>query len=404
MIKVYWGVLGQGKTYNANKENIIANLITGDKKIITNVPLVIDKLETYIRKTRPAFIAEEEVYVLSEEQLEEFWRYRWKGNEVLKIDCRDNQEDMLPTCYVIDEGWQVLSARKAGSVNDEIDFFLRHSRRFGFDVIWITHHPSDVPKIVRGLVEQWAFCQNHKFRAAFTVFKRPARFEVQVFRDASPPMGAVPMEMTFPTLNVEIANTYKTQASKGVEGRGTQADKNRKVKGISLMWIPAVILGVTILGWVGCKKTFNYALSKAMPIKQRKNEPKTENSGTNASPKELERKTDEKQTLQAEPVAVVQNKVATSQPEEEELFMTGFMQMPDGEYMLLLSDGDVIKTPSRRVLAIGDRGAIVDGKLIKFDNSQKASPTIRERAERSGKNFYLGMPAQTVPTPQNSQK
>jgi len=402
MIKVYWGVLGHCKTYNANKENIIANLISGDKKIITNVPLVIEKLEAYVRKTRPAFIAEEEVFVLSEEQLEEFWRYRWKGNEVEKIDCRDNQEDMVPTCYVIDEGWQVLSARKAGSVNDEIDFFLRHSRRFGFDVIWITHHPSDVPKIVRGLVEQWAFCQNHKFRAAFTVFKRPARFEVQVFRDASPPMGAVPMEMTFPTLNVEIANTYKTQASKGVEGKGTQADKNRKVKGISLMWIPGLILGITILGWMGCKKTFNYALSKAMPIKQQKNEPKTENSATPGQPAVVgERKNLEHNVELLKSEAP---KVVTSQPEEEELFMTGFMQMPDGEYMLLLSDGDVIKTPSRRVLAIGDRGAIVDGKLIKFDNSQKASPRIRERAERSGKNFYLGMPAQSVPTPQNSQK
>jgi len=382
MIKVYWGQPGQGKSYNAHKDAIIENLKSGEKRVITNLAVNIPELEKHIRKTRPAFILENEVKILTDEELGRWWAYKFKGDECItwNPELASEQYDLVPTVYVIDEGWQVASARKAGSVDSELEFFLRHHRRFGFDVVWITHHPSDVPKIIRNLVEQWESCQNHKYRAAMTVFKRPARFEVQVHRDASPGQGAVPMELTFPNLIPEIANTYNTQSSKGVTG--TQADKNRKVKGISLMWIPVTAVLVCVLGWVGCTKTFNAAMKKVIPQKAQGATVKTAMEAPQGKPVEVQgevRTAEPKQEPRTEQKPA-ETKEEKKPEDEEKLEVTGYFQLPDGEYMLCLSDGDVIKTPNKRVLAIGENGAIVDGKLARFqkrkltENKNRAIP------------------------------
>jgi len=433
MIRLFWGPMGEGKSYNTFFE-VVQNLRSAERMpVVTNLPIVWDKLEKLINETDPSFVLEDWVRKIGYEESKQFYTYtvdgqldwQWQIESQLVVDRDGKRYDMdsvkcnvqrdgrwvvqmlgdlkgdefqffleekglkrfrepappiPPTMYVLDEFWAVADARSLKRVEGDLDFFVRQHRKNGCECIIMTQHPSDVPKAIRNLIGEFVACVNHKHKKLFTVFKRPPVFQLTTFTKASPGPGSVPLEKKFRKLDLKIANAYKTQAGIGISGAGA-ADTKKKVKGFSLIWLPVlavIMIAMVMIGMRATTKALAHAADKKLgltrpvasvpvpaevraPAGEKPQEVLTESQGTPDAGTDPERPAPKKRRKERE---------KEETPEEwpqKNVYVTGWIQFPTtGEYRICFSDGEEIHTPDHRLQAIGERGVIVNNKLVKF--------------------------------------
>jgi len=295
-VVMYLGLPGDGKSLSGVKR-LVKELVETKRHIITNLPLEMGELKSYMVKNHGAdFDCETRVVHLEQKQVRKFWlrrangaclldipeeqygrnqtpdlttTYGWKQAEPGGFAIRpDLAEVFLPdiqeylkrgelergtaegVLYIIDEAQNFWPSRSYQTTPKGLMFYLSQHRHLGDDCVFITQKETQVEKVVRNLVAQyWVFRnlgnrQRMGFRLPGGMFSY-ARF-------AEPPGGVGALyEATgvFRLDAVGLGQCYRTADGVGVGGPTMTADTKQKKDGKH--WSIGVAIIVAILLLIG---------------------------------------------------------------------------------------------------------------------------------------------------------
>jgi len=287
-VSLYMGLPGDGKSMSGMRK-VVAHLVETDRDVVTNLPIEIGELQTYLREVYHKEIdCAARVVLLEQEQVRKFWLVRGRGWRLIDLDddswgknqfpslqkvyrwvpatgesaereglerksladverlCErgeveqgDLGKENLGCLYVIDECQNFWPARSYQTTPKGLLFYLSQHRHSGDDCIFITQKEAQVEKVVRNLVlEFWVFRNLGQRRRMG--FKLPGMFGYACF-DVPPSMqGAQYVSVgTFKMDTKGLAQCYRTADGVGVGGPSMKADTQTKRSGIP--WQFAII-------------------------------------------------------------------------------------------------------------------------------------------------------------------
>jgi hypothetical protein len=375
-------------------------LLTGNRLVVTNVPLKPERLNEYLQekvpdrnipllgeKTRLVLLdnndqarvlyreyskryyeetdpdLRELIYFEYEERIKkeaiteearEFWKYR-------SLPGRRFDDD-TGALIVLDELHIHFNARKWMQTGEACLHYLSQHRKLGDDVVCITQALGNVDKQFRSVAEDFTMIINESKRK-LGPFKGRNRFvRASYYKE---PQGSrdTPFERAAFQLDAKgVASCYDTAAGVGVHGN--KADMNKKPKGIPIMvMLPAAVIAVALIAgvipWALGKVTGAY-IAPPVEVTERTSHPRVANLEVSRLPEVAasEPKTD--------PIPLPG--IQTVQPVENPLYVAGItiLNRPGelGRFSIKLSDGRTIT----------EKDGIVKGitrKRVKLSNGQE---------------------------------
>lgn len=382
------GKPGAGKTLYA-VGLIIRELLTGNRIVVTNVPLKTERLNEYLQEKAPdrsipllgpdsrlivlddneparelyreyskRYYEEpnpelrESIFLQYEERIKkeavteqarEFWKFR-------SLPGRRFDDD-TGALIVLDELHIHFNARKWMATGDACLHYLSQHRKLGDDVVCITQALGNVDKQFRSVAEDFTMIINESKRK-LGPFKGRNRFVRASYYKEPQGNRDQPFERASFQLDAAgVASCYDTAAGVGVHGN--KADTKVKAKGIPIMVVlPAAIALVAIVAGLG-----PWALGRATgayiaPHAESRNETtgrakvlKVENE----LPPELN-----KEVSSSDPVPIPGFESMT--PIETPLYVSGItiLNRPGelGRFSIMLSDGRTINESDGVVLSV----------------------------------------------------
>lgn len=273
-IHVVLGKPGSGKSLYATGK-LIQELANGTRNVVTNLPLRMPALNEYLQKRYPDrdCRALQRVRRLRDEEIRHFWRFRAVEDEPLEYlfhvateankDRRKQMEDairewsekpILPkegdpgVAYFLDEAQIAFNAREWAALGKACLFYLSQHRKLG-DVVWpITQAPGNLDKQFRSVAEDFSVLRN-EYTAKFGPFRGRGRFVRKSYWSEPQGKGSEPYESATFTLDTKgIAACYDT--AQGIGVHGTQADIGRRAKGIPILWVIPMMIGIASLAGI----------------------------------------------------------------------------------------------------------------------------------------------------------
>lgn len=239
---------------------VIEELRSTNRPIITNFPLLKDKLAEYMDKEygESFDILTRVILLETKSDLSNFYRVR-KENKDGTLHFLDTEEDSKGkpvsydidgaqdggVYYLLDEVHIVFGARDWQDMGRAILFYASQHRKLGDDVILISQVPKNVDSQFRGIAQDFSVLRNHGMEK-FLIFKQPSMFARHTYMNM--PTGANSgdsLEQSYFKLNLDQANCYETARGVGLGPKdGATADKGKdRRKGLHIFWvIPIMIL------------------------------------------------------------------------------------------------------------------------------------------------------------------
>lgn len=273
-VQFVFGKPGGGKSLFAFRR-IINELRHGKRPIVTNLPVLPDKLNEYLQETFPNETVDVlgRVRLITTQQLGQWWRYRgrpagsddslrqWvdlppptttrKTRGPAKMaepdpeaeDDTDGATDFStspgPVLYVLDEIHIRFNARSWQATGAAALFYLSQHRKLGDDVVMISQTPAQVDKQLRSLSQEWIHVTNLGKLKTALFWTLPRRMLWRSYA-ALPGPGEPIMETGI--LKPESpgwADCYETAAGNSILGQ-TGADKADRTKG------PSIVIGIVL--------------------------------------------------------------------------------------------------------------------------------------------------------------
>lgn len=263
-----FGKPGGGKSLLAF-HRILHELRFGKRTVITNVPILPDKLAEFLQTSYPNESVDvlRRLRLIEAEQLGQWFRYRgrmptddgslgrWvdlppphcqekiKGkptDEATPDGATDFSLSPGPVFYTLDEIHIRFNARSWQSTGPGALYYLSQHRKLGDDVLLISQTPAQVDKQLRSLSQEWIHVTNLGKMRTGLFWTLPRRMLWRSY--ASLPTPGEPIMMTG-ILKAESpgwADCYETASGVGMAGT-SGADKADRQKG------PSVFLGAILL-------------------------------------------------------------------------------------------------------------------------------------------------------------
>jgi len=249
------GKPGGGKSMYSVKL-ILEELIHGSRWIVTNVPLLLPALNTYLQENYPKQSIDlfARIRVIDDDMAAKFWTWRpkddgtWARIEVLTK--KDWEEGKRPSyshiedrgvAYFIDEIHNFFNARAWMETGRDVLFYLSQHRKLGDTVVWITQAIANVDKQFRSVTQDYTYLRNLK-KESMGIFRLPSIF---VRKTYGSPATDTSQPMETGTFKLDVAGLgalYDTAAGVGIHGRG--ADTSEKRGGLP-WWV--FLVGVPLL-------------------------------------------------------------------------------------------------------------------------------------------------------------
>lgn len=249
---------------------LVAEIRATNRKIITNFPVLLDELNTYLHKEygEGFDILDRFVLIESKEEIRNFFRIRKQDkdgpvylDEELDQKGRQVAYDIAGAqtggvYYLLDEVHIVFGARDWMSVGRAVMFYATQHRKLGDDVIMVSQVPKQVDSQFRNLAQDFTVLRNHGMEKFF-FFKQPGYFTRNTFLNMpTNDKTKDAMETSVFKLDIAQADCYETERGVGLEKvEGQTADKHTdKRKGLPF-WLLFVGLAVIIavIFWVPVK-------------------------------------------------------------------------------------------------------------------------------------------------------
>ena len=294
-VSLYLGLPGDGKSMSGVRK-VVAVLTGGNRYVITNLPLELGELQSYLCKEYGNdFSCMRRVVLLQESQVRKYWLvrgegwrlldiseeqygrgcfpslqkvYRWVGfvgdaergpieqmseREVSDlvargmVECGDLGKEKLGAVYIIDECQNFWPARSFQSTPKGLPFYLTQHRHVGDDCIFITQKEAQVEKVVRNLVSEfWVFKRVGVRRRLG--FRLPDVFGYSCFSESPSAPGAIYQSLGSFRMDVDgLSKCYRTADGVGVGGPTMEADTKHKPSGLSWKWAVAGLLMITLV-------------------------------------------------------------------------------------------------------------------------------------------------------------
>ncbi|HEV2692430.1 MAG TPA: zonular occludens toxin domain-containing protein [Verrucomicrobiae bacterium] len=247
---------------------VIDELVHGDRCIVTNLPLRLDRLNEYLQQEYPERFAKmftgpdgqilhitDRVVLFNEDDLSRFFTIRSNGVRIESISNEDWKKGVRPDysvvkdwgiLYVLDEVHIGFNARAWAATGSEVIYYLSQHRKVGDDVVAITQHIANVDKQFRSVAQDFTYIKNlSKQRAGF--FRLPGIFTRNTYAQPATDTSKPQETGTF-TLDMSgLASCYDTAKGVGIHGRAG-ADTAARKKGFHWAWGVAIIIGL-VLFW-----------------------------------------------------------------------------------------------------------------------------------------------------------
>jgi len=301
-VSLYLGLPGDGKSMSGVRK-LVAVLSGGRRTVVTNLPIEVGELETYLRQEYGKdFDCRSRLVLLSQEQVRKFWLVRGDGWRLIDIEeksyglnefpslqtvyrwlpsSRAKRQPLeslfsvqveqlissgdvetgdagtlgLSSLYVIDEAQNFWPARSFQTTPKGLLFYLSQHRHAGDECVFITQKEAQVEKTVRNLVLEFWVYRNLGQRRRMG-FKLPGLFGYACYDQPPSTQGAQFIGCgTFKMDTAGLANCYRTADGVGVGGPSMVADVGRRRSGLNWKWIAvpiAIIIGLAYLvpGWI----------------------------------------------------------------------------------------------------------------------------------------------------------
>lgn len=302
MIQFLTGKPGDGKSLFATRQ-ILEDLINTDRFIVTNIPLVPEKVQEYVSARREGFNFDDRVKVIPDAEVYEFYRHRSGGLVLPWSPDRDAGQDgtkrltrpdftdvmkknfmrisevpaaQIPVSYYIDETHNFFSARDWATNGRGTLYYASQHRHLHDEIILITQVMENVEKQLRGLASETHIIRNQLRRRVGPFRLRPI-FRVKSYYGVPQGFNATAYaESSFELDPAKVASCYKTTGALGV----FQKPEDKKNKGRFPWWMAIVFAAVGIAalmsvvfvipGWIARRATDKFkpahdAVSKGAP-------------------------------------------------------------------------------------------------------------------------------------------
>ncbi|WP_309386362.1 zonular occludens toxin domain-containing protein [Cerasicoccus frondis] len=282
MIKLLTGKPRNGKGLRAIKI-ICDTLLETDNYVVTNLPVRITNLQDYvIAKGRPEINVEKRVIELTNDYLNtvipdykeskrlyclrHFFLHRAPGvvlplwGEDEEIDWQEHMEHAewwRPVTFVIDELHKIYPSRNFKLFSQRIEEYFAEHGHFN-DTVWlISQNVDQVDKHCRSLPQEFIVVRNYA-KEKHSFFRGPRLFRQYTYlqRPTGGPQDKSVHELTF-RLDKLQAECYHTSR------QGGDADKEEKVKGISVYWVIPVGI-IVLLAVLSVPKLFGFLMDKVL--------------------------------------------------------------------------------------------------------------------------------------------
>jgi hypothetical protein len=354
------GKPGGGKSLYAVRL-CLDELLYGSRCIVTNLPLKLDELNSYLQVQFPdKSINLFERIILLDDATEtgRFWTVR-PGRPVISVLSkveweRGGKPDYGAVhdggvFYVIDEVHNFFNARAWMETGRDVLFYLSQHRKLGDTLIAVTQHVGNVDKQFRSLTQDYTYLRNLT-KERMGLFRLPARFIRKTYLQPATDT-ATAMESGSFSLDVSgLARCYDTAA--GVSIHGKAADRGERHKGLHWAWavvgVPvAILLFLHFVPKVIGKVTEPPRLSPVVVpgVARVSPSPSSQPLPVKASP-----------PVSAGPSVPV----SASVPATNAIKVTGRV-FTGRAWHVLLSDGRTVKLGDGHLTVIGDDFAVVDG-------------------------------------------
>jgi len=414
------GKPGGGKGLVAMEE-IVKELVNGERPIITNLPVQIEPwircirrggktkrkpeigLRNYLIQTHGSdFNVKERVFLLDDEtQTKEFYLWRKNGHGLacaqwthkqgqdgkVKLDAFDTElASKGGVFYVIDECWKFFNARDWQNTGPGVLFYSAQHRKLGDTLLLVTQHSKQVESQMRMVAQDFWVVRNHS-KLKLGPFRQPSMFMVSTFE--SLPTGGntqEPMSRRVFRLDKEgLGACYDTAAGVGLQG-GAGADIGEKAKGLPFWMIGLLIIAVG-LGLVGLARSAGWGTGKLLTGGFQKAKQSTNTlakAGEGMFPGLA-------QALTPKLGAPVERPrgydVVTNEPASHRE-MTGYYSTNTiwGEpfWTVCLSDGSTYRTRDGHLNYVTPNYCIVDGQVCPFRNGRgpiAISPSVQQTVQ-----------------------
>ena len=158
MIYLYYGKIGDGKTYHVVRNELIPAILAG-RRVYTNIEgLNFRYISTYLN------ISHSDIKVTHIENPE--W---YVQNMTLQSGQKEWTNPHLDagSLIIIDEAQRIWDARDFRNTKKEFLSFLEYHRHFGFDIVFITQNPKRLESSILRLSNESYQVKNLKFLGSF---------------------------------------------------------------------------------------------------------------------------------------------------------------------------------------------------------------------------------------------
>jgi len=245
------GKPGGGKTLLAVRI-ILDELRKSDRVVVTNVSLKLGEIAGYFNEQGWSYNAEwlrDRVVILEDEQLVEFFRFRYPGVVLPVVGDKTDYTKVKDkgVLYVLDEVHIPFNSRRWQDTGPKVIYYLSQHRKLGDDVVLISQAIQNVDKQMRSMAQDFTYVRNLS-KEQHGLFRLPAVFVRRVFLEL--PTGPNVKAIQTGTFKLDVSGVgrcYDTAAGVGIVGRAG-ADTHHKSKGLHWAWylgcLAAIIFGL----------------------------------------------------------------------------------------------------------------------------------------------------------------
>lgn len=365
------GKPGGGKSLYAVKL-IVEELVYGSRTVITNLPLKLPELNTYLQREHPSKsidLLNRVILLDDDKETGRFWTVRPGGVRIKCLTAEEWKDGEKPSYsavndngvfFVIDEIHNFFNSRAWMETGRDVLFYLSQHRKLGDTVLCVTQHIGNVDKQFRSVTQDYTYLRNLT-KERMGLFRLPAVFIRKTYNEPATPTSQ-PMETGNFKLDVAgLASCYDTARGVGIHSRA--ADQGERRSGLHWAWF-AVGAPALILAFLHYAPYFAAWATDPKPVVRPVVTVPTTNAPVNI-------------TTNAVPAARVAE-TGRNDKQPEAVTMTGYVPDGPGQFEVWLSDGRTLKTSRRQVLRLASDFCQV-GTNIYYANRHYV-PNVRQTA------------------------
>lgn len=238
--------------------------------VVTNLALDVPEFCQYLTETYgETFDAAERIQILDLDKVACFWRFFGEGYVIPEErtvvvpmgdgeqrECQDFSGRKLAghsILYALDESDEIFDAKRWAKIVHDLKYYTRHQRKFGDDVYFLAPAWDFLVKELRLQIHAvWAM-ENQAQMALGRIpvvriaFRQLAKIKARQWKvNQGGSWGGIHNkpreELSYSIEPKGIDRCYRTEDGLGVQGMGSTVRKAEKAKGLSPVWIGAIVV------------------------------------------------------------------------------------------------------------------------------------------------------------------